>query len=34
MVDPCVTLIASQIPVTFADVRVQYDIDSDKDARF
>jgi hypothetical protein len=33
-VDPCVSLLASQIPVMFADVRVEYDIDSDKDAHF
>jgi hypothetical protein len=33
-VNPCISLIASQIPVTFADVRVEYDIDSDEDACF
>ncbi len=33
-VEPCISLITSQIPVTFADVRVKYDIDSDEDARF
>jgi hypothetical protein len=33
-VEPCASLIASQTPVTFADVRIEYDIESDGDARF